>query len=381
MPEDKKNQSKGKNDPKEQRKPRHGSRKAAEKKTTHVDNKITPVEKTAERPQVTEPQKPVYEDPGPEFYKNLKRETDDILKITEEANSKYKKKEIQSNWSKYEMPIDSYDDIEEQENMGADYEKLIEMPLSIGGHFQFKHEKSWDVNTGPSLYDKYFEINMNDLANALSTLPFYERNNIDKDIFTSSDILTMDTRAIKYKRKYYNDNSYTTTELKVLDKTISNLKEDVYKTEPVENIDKSEDIEIEKNDELQLLPKCDEVEPPVINECIEIQPQIEVKAENISTTDSVKENIEFNSPIYTTELKTTQINTNKVMDDINDLILDSGDLLSFKKSENIENITEIVLESKLIKAADLSTTPEQPKNPIIESPEDLEKWLDDFLDD
>ncbi|KAM3958809.1 uncharacterized protein ACR2FA_007215 [Aphomia sociella] len=222
---------------------------------------------------------------------------------------------------------------------------------------------------------------MNDLANALSTLPFYERNNIDKDIFTSSDILTMDTRAIKYKRKYYNDNSYTTTELKVLDKTISNLKEDVYKTEPVENIDKSEDIEIEKNDELQLLPKCDEVEPPVINECIEIQPQIEVKAENISTTDSVKENIEFNSPIYTTELKTTQINTNKVMDDINDLILDSGDLLSFKKSENIENITEIVLESKLIKAADLSTTPEQPKNPIIESPEDLEKWLDDFLDD
>lgn len=52
----------------------------------------------------------------------MKRETDEILKITEEENTKYKKKEIQSNWSKYEMPIDSYEEIEDHENLGADYE-------------------------------------------------------------------------------------------------------------------------------------------------------------------------------------------------------------------------------------------------------------------
>lgn len=70
---------------------------------------------------VTVPQKPVYEDPGPEFYKNLKRETEDIVKITEAENAKYKKKEIQSNWAKYEMPIASYEDVDEQD-IGADYE-------------------------------------------------------------------------------------------------------------------------------------------------------------------------------------------------------------------------------------------------------------------
>lgn len=64
----------------------------------------------------------MYEDPGPEFYKSLKRETDEIIKITEEEHTKYKKKEIQSNWAKYEMPIESYEEIEEQENLGADYE-------------------------------------------------------------------------------------------------------------------------------------------------------------------------------------------------------------------------------------------------------------------
>lgn len=62
------------------------------------------------------------QEPGPEFYKGLKRETDEILKITEESNAKYKSKEIQSNWGKYEIPIESYDEIQEQENMGADYE-------------------------------------------------------------------------------------------------------------------------------------------------------------------------------------------------------------------------------------------------------------------
>lgn len=75
--------------------------------------------------QFTVPQKPpVYESPPPEFYKNLKRETDEILKITEEENTKYKKKEIQSNWLKYEVPIESYEEIEEQENLGADYEVI-----------------------------------------------------------------------------------------------------------------------------------------------------------------------------------------------------------------------------------------------------------------
>lgn len=68
------------------------------------------------------PEKPKYVDPGPEFYKNLKRETDEILKITQESNVKYNRKDIQSNWTKYEIPIASYDDIEQKENMGEDYE-------------------------------------------------------------------------------------------------------------------------------------------------------------------------------------------------------------------------------------------------------------------
>lgn len=102
--------------------------------------------------------------------------------------------------------------------------------MSIGGHFQFKHEKSWDLNTGPSLYDKYFEINMDDLHTALNTIPFYERNSIDEDVFSETDILTMNNRSTRFKQKYYNDKSYSTPETEALDKICSSLSEGVHES-------------------------------------------------------------------------------------------------------------------------------------------------------
>ncbi|XP_026752643.2 uncharacterized protein LOC113512886 isoform X1 [Galleria mellonella] len=392
MPEDRKNQSKGnKNEPKEQRRARQGRQKVGnvEKKSTPVENNKDPLEKKAEGTKVTVPQKPVYEDPGPEFYKNLKRETDEILKITEEANSKYKSKEIQSNWAKYEMPIETYDEVEEQENMGADYEKLIETPLSIGGHFQFKHEKSWDINTGPSIYDKYFEINMNDLAIALSTLPFYERNNINQDIFSATEILTMNNRATKYKQKYYNDKSYTTPELETHDKILNNIKEDMFQSE--EKINISKDIQFEgKTDVVRNVPEESTIElkPSAIGDDLTLKSQSTSNSENTNThesTEKIMENItpEPNTAALNTKYK--KINTSQLIDDIDDLILDSTDKQLPNKEIGNTDVPEIEipkLESKILKEAENTPTKtEQPKNPVIQSPEDLEKWLDDFLDD
>lgn len=100
------------------------------------------------------------------------------------------------------------------------FQKLVQAPQSIGGHFQFKHEKSWDITTGPSLYDKYFEINMENLSTALSTIPFYERNSIEHSVFSQSDLQTMNSRSIRYKQKYFNDKSYTTPELDAQEKML-----------------------------------------------------------------------------------------------------------------------------------------------------------------
>lgn len=87
-------------------------------------------------------------------------------------------------------------------------QKLIQAPLSTGSHFQFKHEKSWNSVTAPSAYDKYFEINPDNLAVALSSIPFYERNHLDTKLFTQFDMTNMENRAAKYKERYENDKLY-----------------------------------------------------------------------------------------------------------------------------------------------------------------------------
>ncbi|CAH2090171.1 unnamed protein product [Euphydryas editha] len=401
MPEEtKKSSNKGKSDAKEQRKRRQGRQHPA------------PIEKKVEKaPEVPkEPEKPAYEPPGPEFYQSLKRETDEILKITEEANSKYKKKEIQSNWAKYEMPIETYEEIDEQENLGADYEALIQASFSVGGHFQFKHEKSWDISSGPTPFDKYFDINMESLNVALSTIPFYERNDLDISLFNESDIQSMDHRATKFKHKYYNEKKYTTPDLEAQENILKSLTSSdniVVSGETNIEVDESKTIHLKNNDyqnELKdiNLKHCEAVEifcdKTVIdskrNDAKEtLDDKMLLRKSNEDVNEKSKYNENTAADIQETEtinvISVTEKNPpdNRDVDsdfDIlqNDIIADQGkDKVKPETTLNRVNVvpTEIELP-KAPKEYPISIPQEPPKNPIIESPEDLEKWLDDFLD-
>ncbi|XP_061717668.1 uncharacterized protein LOC133525434 isoform X1 [Cydia pomonella] len=347
--ETKKNQQKkGKHDPKEQRKPRQQRNQGAGEKKT---------EKRIAEPKAAAPEKPAFEEPGPDFYKGLKRETDDILKITEDANSKYKKKEIKSNWSKYEVPIESYDDIEEQENLGADYEKLIQAPMSLGGHFQFKHEKSWDITTGPSLYDKYFDITGNDLATALCTIPFYERNGIDKNIFSETDVQTMDHRTSRYKHKYF---KIATTESEIQDKLINSLKDDLKEPEQSkldENVhdERKSESEVDKNNDINF------------------------EESKLPKTEPSSNRVEIIFKSNQDEHKVTIVKDSKEcseIDDIDDIIIETAKKIDINK---VELTKSNPAPEKVNTAARALTEPKI--KPVIESPEDLEKWLDDFLEE
>ncbi|XP_022826605.1 uncharacterized protein LOC111356471 [Spodoptera litura] len=393
MPEDSK-KSNEKIKERRERKPRHRNQK---KENENVVEKKTEEPKNV--PKVTVPQKPVYEPPPPEFYKNLKRETDDILKITEEENSKYKKKEIQSNWAKYEVPIDSYEEIEEQENLGADYEKLIQAPLSIGGHFQFKHEKSWDINTGPSLYDKYFDINMEDLNIALCSIPFYERNSIDTSNFSETDILTMNNRATRFKQKYYNDKSYSTPETEAQDKILSNLMESL--KEDNTKGDTSNDINIKYDN-----ARKTRLESEKSDSYVELQTE-----NNTEIANAIEENLTTHEPVSDdTTVNQIEVKEDKLdnffFGDTNKIVkepkVDNVPTASSveKPVSNIETVESTPVVDEVLPTVAVKTTPivpkenpvaiatpevtikpeETKKNPVIESPEDLEKWLDDFLD-
>lgn len=81
---------------------------------------------------------------------------------------------------------------------------------------------------------------MENLNVALSTIPFYERNNIDISLFSESDIQSMDQRATKFKQKYFNDKKYTTPELEAQEKILKNLTTSDNIVESGKNVEEDE---------------------------------------------------------------------------------------------------------------------------------------------
>lgn len=66
---------------------------------------------------------------------------------------------------------------------------------------------------------------MDNLSIAISTIPFYERNDIDQSLFSGTDLLSMNNRASKYKLKYYNDKKYSTPETEAQNSMVKSLRD------------------------------------------------------------------------------------------------------------------------------------------------------------
>lgn len=201
-------------------------------------------------------------------------------------------------------------------------QQLIQAPLSIGGHFQFKHEKSWDITTGPSLYDKYFEINMNDLATALCTIPFYERNSIDKSIFTETDIQAMDHRTSRYKHKYF---KIATTESDLQEKLIKSLREDYSKTDVVDEPDNTESDAAGTPAVNDI--NFDDVESVNNKITTESQGNIEIVLKKDERTIESKVN---NKPIQ-----------NEIIDTIDDIILGTNEIVHCTEDTEVNKVKHV----------------------------------------
>ncbi|XP_067011999.2 myb-like protein X [Anabrus simplex] len=129
--------------------------------------------------------------PDPHMFDNLKRETDEIAALT---TKKYSKRQVFSNWAKYEKPIDPpHYEVEEDERRGADFEVLLQ-GAQIGGHMKLKSESSWD-NRCAALQHEIFSLNLGNLSLGLACIPFYEKMDLPQDMFMSADVERMDSQA------------------------------------------------------------------------------------------------------------------------------------------------------------------------------------------
>lgn len=58
----------------------------------------------------------------------------------------------------------------DEDDVGKDFGTLVNAPLSRGGHFVFKSEKAWTVDS--SQYSEFFTLNLKMLSAAIDCVPF-----------------------------------------------------------------------------------------------------------------------------------------------------------------------------------------------------------------
>lgn len=125
----------------------------------------------------------------------------------------YSRRPIESNWNSSRNLSSGGSDSEDEQLRAADFDTLLQMPISVSGHFFLSTEKHWattseDVSITTSsgrssqLYGQYFQIDTKQLNASLNTIPFNERNGYPSEIFSKQEIDSMKLKAQFESNKY-----------------------------------------------------------------------------------------------------------------------------------------------------------------------------------
>lgn len=107
-----------------------------------------------------------------------------------------------------DLDLDDYEETNEQ-MLAGDYKVMSEMPMSIGGYFQFSTEKNWtaaDSDEQSQLErteaSEYFTLNLRLLNLGLTTIPFYKRLDYPANLFTGKQIEAMENLSNSAEKAY-----------------------------------------------------------------------------------------------------------------------------------------------------------------------------------
>ncbi|XP_011867113.1 PREDICTED: uncharacterized protein LOC105561608 [Vollenhovia emeryi] len=84
--------------------------------------------------------------------------------------------------------------------MGKDFGILMNAPLSKGGHFVFKSEKAWTVDS--SQYSEFFTMNLKALSAAIDCVPFNEYIDVADGYFVSDQLTSIYNDAERGRAAY-----------------------------------------------------------------------------------------------------------------------------------------------------------------------------------
>ncbi|KAL8586875.1 hypothetical protein ACOMHN_050980 [Nucella lapillus] len=109
----------------------------------------------------------------------------------------FRRREITSNWAKYDLPTVPDGDDAPTAPRGQDFSKLLQSAGSAMAHFRFKDEESWEDDGGSAGGPgaQVLSLDCAQLATSMSCLPLYTQLGLNTDIFTAEQLTAMKTTA------------------------------------------------------------------------------------------------------------------------------------------------------------------------------------------
>ena len=133
---------------------------------------------------------------------------------------KYSKRKMDTNWSKYDEPMDTTSNVAK----GLDFSQYTDKkPSGTAGdsHFRFSSERGWDTVLDEKVSD-YFKLNVKDLCSEIMCVPLHERLKLKSAVLTQEQVDTFEDDARLCRLRIEEQNPITK---KIEDKMVSLLKE------------------------------------------------------------------------------------------------------------------------------------------------------------
>jgi len=286
----------------------------------------------------------------------------------EEVDPKYAKRNITSNWTKYELPSSDDDEDEASQDMtGADFEYVMASAQGADSHFRLKSEKEWESHTESlgELSEEFFSLDLSELERSVSCIPLHQQICLAQEEF-DKDMLE---RLIKKAEAATGGSLAASAEVeevisqKILD--ILNIKKDdkpkeLLTAELKQNLASTE-VEVAKTEALE-----------------QRQPKRRIRGEASAEADPNKDNAVEEAPLAQRPNRRQRGTKADVSNQQTVSTVSAGeeekDLKFFDNIEKDKTV-KVDMETKAVSA------PIVPVTIVGEDTKNLEDWLDDFLDD
>lgn len=147
--------------------------------------------------------------PPPTTLSNIKGEAESAEKLIAEANKrfleaeeektaqvdpKYAKRNITSNWTKYELPSS---DESEDEMTGADFNYVLSTAQGAESHFRLKSEQEWAENAEKlgELSQEFFSLDLVSLEKSISAIPLHKQIGLSEDSLDKPTLVRLQNKA------------------------------------------------------------------------------------------------------------------------------------------------------------------------------------------